>query len=64
MLSGIIGGLIAQGSDPFSAAVTGVYVHAAAGARIAQRLGDSGLLAGDLLLEIPLVMNVLRQGGL
>ncbi|MGA7912586.1 MAG: NAD(P)H-hydrate dehydratase [Candidatus Dormiibacterota bacterium] len=64
VLSGIIGGLIAQGSDPFEAAVTGVYIHAAAGRRISQRLGDSGLLASDLLLEIPLVMNVLRQGGL
>jgi NAD(P)H-hydrate epimerase len=64
VLSGIIGGLISQGSDPFEAAVTGVYVHAAAGSRIAQRLGDSGLLAGDLLPEIPLVMHVLRQGGL
>jgi NAD(P)H-hydrate epimerase len=64
VLSGIIGGLIAQGSDPFTAAVTGVYVHAASGRRIADRLGDSGLLAGDLLGEIPLVMNILRQGGL
>jgi hydroxyethylthiazole kinase-like uncharacterized protein yjeF len=64
VLAGIIGGLIAQGSDPFAAAVTGVYIHAAAGRRISQRLGDSGLLASDLLLEIPLVMNVLRQGGL
>jgi NAD(P)H-hydrate epimerase len=64
VLSGIIGGLIAQGSDPYAAAVTGVYIHAAAGRRIAQKLGDSGLLASDLLLEIPLVMNVLRQGGL
>lgn len=64
VLAGIIGGLIAQGSEPFSAAVTGVYVHAAAGRRIARRLGDSGLLASDLLLEIPLVMNALRQGGL
>ncbi len=64
VLSGIIGGLIAQGSDPFAAAVTGVYVHAAAGRRIAARLGDSGLLASDLLPEIPLVMNVLRVGGL
>jgi hydroxyethylthiazole kinase-like uncharacterized protein yjeF len=63
VLSGIIGGLIAQGSDPFVAAVTGVYVHASAGRRIAHRLGDSGLLAGDLLAEIPLVMNMLRQGG-
>ncbi len=64
VLSGIIGGLIAQGSDPYSAAVTGVYVHAAAGRRISARIGDSGLLAGDLLTEIPLVMNVLRIGGL
>jgi hydroxyethylthiazole kinase-like uncharacterized protein yjeF len=63
VLAGIIGGLIAQGSDPFVAAVTGVYVHASAGRRIAHRLGDSGLLAGDLLAEIPLVMNMLRQGG-
>ena len=64
VLAGIIGGLMAQASDPFSAAVTGVYIHAAAGRRISQRLGDSGLLASDLLPEIPLVMHVLRQGGL
>jgi NAD(P)H-hydrate repair Nnr-like enzyme with NAD(P)H-hydrate dehydratase domain len=63
VLSGIIGGLIAQGSEPFAAAVTGVYIHAAAGRSISQRLGDSGLLASDLLPEIPLVMKVLRQGG-
>jgi hydroxyethylthiazole kinase-like uncharacterized protein yjeF len=64
VLSGIIGGLIAQGSDPYVAAVTGVYVHAAAGKRIADHLGDSGLLASDLLIEIPLVMKAMRQGGL
>ncbi len=64
VLSGIIGGLVSQGSDVFTAAVTGVYIHAAAGRRISHRLGDSGLLAGDLLAEIPIVMNVLRQGGL
>jgi hydroxyethylthiazole kinase-like uncharacterized protein yjeF len=64
VLSGIIGGLIAQGSDPYTAAVTGVYIHASAGRHLSQQLGDSGLLASDLLAEIPLVMNVLRQGGL
>jgi NAD(P)H-hydrate epimerase len=64
VLSGIIGGLISQGSDPFTAAVTGVYIHAAAGRDIAERIGDSGLLASDLLPEIPRVMNLLRQGGL
>ncbi len=64
VLAGIIGALVAQGLDAFTAAVTGVYIHAAAGRRLAQKLGDSGLLAGDLLAEIPLVMNALRQGGL
>jgi len=64
VLSGIIGGLLAQGSNPYEAAVTGVYIHAAAGRRLSHRLGESGLLASDLLLEIPLVMKVLRQGGL
>jgi NAD(P)H-hydrate epimerase len=64
VLSGIIGGLMAQGSPPYEAAVTGVYIHAAAGRRLSRRFGESGLLASDLLLEIPVVMNVLRQGGL
>jgi ADP-dependent NAD(P)H-hydrate dehydratase / NAD(P)H-hydrate epimerase len=64
VLSGIIGGLLAQKLDPFAAAVTGVYVHAEAGRRVAARLGDSGLLASDLLPEIPAVMQILRAGGL
>jgi hydroxyethylthiazole kinase-like uncharacterized protein yjeF len=64
VLAGVIAGLMAQGLEPFEAAVTGVYVHAEAGRRIASRLGDSGLLASDLLLEVPLVMQLLRKGGL
>jgi len=64
VLAGVIGGLLAQGCDPFTAAVTGVYVHAEAGRAVAERLGDSGLLASDLLLEIPPVMDQLRRGGL
>jgi hydroxyethylthiazole kinase-like uncharacterized protein yjeF len=61
VLAGVVAGLVAQGSEPFEAAVTGVYVHAEAGRRIAGRLGDSGLLASDLLLEVPLVMQALRR---
>jgi hydroxyethylthiazole kinase-like uncharacterized protein yjeF len=64
VLAGIIGGLLAQGCDPFTAAVTGVYVHAEAGRVVAERLGESGLLASDLLIEIPPVMEELRRGGL
>jgi hydroxyethylthiazole kinase-like uncharacterized protein yjeF len=64
VLSGVIAGLLAQGLEPFEAAVSGVYVHAEAGRRVSARLGDSGLLASDLLPELPQVMEVLRRGGL
>lgn len=64
VLGGVVTGLLAQGLAPFEAAVSGVYVHAEAGRRLTARLGDSGLLASDLLPEIPQVMNLLRRGGL
>ena len=62
VLGGLIAGFIAQGLNPFTAAVAGVYVHGAAGRRIAARLGDAGLLASDLLEEIPVVQKLLREG--
>jgi NAD(P)H-hydrate epimerase len=63
VLGGVIAGLLAQGLTPYQAAVTGVFVHAEAGRRISQRLGTSGLLASDLLLEIPFAMKSLRSEG-
>ena len=62
VLGGLIAGLIAQGLDPYTAAVSGVYVHGEAGRRVASRLGDAGLLASDLLDEIPVVQKLLREG--
>jgi hydroxyethylthiazole kinase-like uncharacterized protein yjeF len=61
VLAGMIAGLVSQGSDPYTAAVTGVYVHAEAGLRLQARLGPAGLLASDLLPELPLVMRDLRR---
>lgn len=61
VLAGLIGALLAQGTEPFAAAVTGVYVHAAAG-RAAAR-GTSGLVASELLPAIPVVMQRLRERG-
>jgi hydroxyethylthiazole kinase-like uncharacterized protein yjeF len=63
VLGGVIAGLLAQGLAPYPAAVSGVYVHAEAGRRISARLGSSGLLASDLLPEVPLVMSALRRQG-
>ncbi len=58
VLSGVIGGLLAQRLNPFDAASLGVYLHGLAGERLARRMGPDGLLAGDLL---PMFPKVLRQ---
>ena len=52
-VAGILGALLGQGLPPFDAAVLGVFVHGAAGDRVAARQGEVGLLAGDLLAELP-----------
>ncbi|MCX7749018.1 MAG: NAD(P)H-hydrate dehydratase [Clostridia bacterium] len=57
VLTGIIAGLMGQGVDPFQAAVLGVYLHGAAGDCAASKLGEHGLIAGDLIPEIPYVMK-------
>lgn len=61
VLSGAIGGLLAQGLAPFDAASVGVYLHALAGFRVSARLGDAGTLAGDLLPELPLAIKQLKR---
>ena len=55
VLSGTIGGLLAQGLAPFEAARLGVYLHGLAGELVRERLGDAGLLAGDLPDALPVV---------
>jgi NAD(P)H-hydrate epimerase len=52
VLAGTIGALLAQGLPPYDAARLGVYLHGAAGDVLRDRLGDAGLLAGDLPIEI------------
>jgi NAD(P)H-hydrate epimerase len=63
VLGGLVAGLLAQGADPYTAAVTGVYVHGEAGRRLQGRLGPAGLLASELLPELPLVMKLMREAG-
>ena len=62
VLSGIIGGLLAQGLEPYAAAAAGVYLHGAAGERWRSEHGNSGLLAGDLLPLIPRITEQVRAG--
>ncbi len=53
VLSGLLGGLLAQGYDPFAAACAAVYVHGRAGDLSAWRRCQVSLTAGDLIEELP-----------
>ena len=54
VLSGIVGGLLAQRVDAFEAAVAGAFVNGAAGDFVVSELGYH-MLASDLLKWIPLI---------
>jgi len=53
VLSGVIGALLAKRMDPFQAASAGVLIHARAGRRAADRLGGEGVIARDVIEELP-----------
>jgi NAD(P)H-hydrate epimerase len=48
VLGGIITGLLAQGMEPYDAAVLGGFLHGAAGQLARDYWGDAGLLASEL----------------
>jgi len=56
-LAGVVAGLIARGASPLTAALWAVFLHGAAGNRLARRVGRVGYLARELLDEIPAVMQ-------
>ena len=62
VLAGTTAGLLAQGMAPYDAACAAVYLHALAGLRVHAHLGDAGLLAGDLLAELPLARQDVQGG--
>lgn len=57
VLSGIIGGLIAQGLDLKEAAIFGVDLHALAGDLVAKKQGEIGIIPQDLFEYILLIIN-------
>ncbi len=58
VLSGVIGGYLAQGLAPAAAAMAGTCLHSLAGDRGARALGERSLLATDLLEHL---MALLRE---
>lgn len=57
VLTGIIGSFFAQGYAPQEAAMYGMYLHGLAGDHAVLRLGNRGLLASDLMDELPKTLS-------
>ncbi len=62
VLAGCIAGLLSQGVSPENSAVLGVYLHGMTGETVCNRFGDTGMVASDLMPEVPLAMRALREG--
>jgi NAD(P)H-hydrate epimerase len=57
VLTGMIGSLLAQGYTASQAACLGVYLHGLAGDLAAKEKGEMGMIAGDLIEQIPVAIN-------
>lgn len=57
VLSGIILSLLGQGLKPIQAAAAGAWLHGAAGDLAAEKLGEYGMLPGDLVEELPRLLQ-------
>ncbi len=63
VLTGIIGGLLAQGLADFASASCGVYLHGLAAEVIAARHGATGRLAWEVAEAVPEAINRLQASG-
>ena len=58
-LAGAIAALLARGAHPQQAACWGVWLHAQAGQRLAERQGSIGFLARELSAEFPALLTAM-----
>ncbi len=61
VLSGLIGALLSQGSQPTQAARAGVFLHGEAGLRLAQTRGRAGILATEVADAVVEVQEEVRR---
>jgi NAD(P)H-hydrate epimerase len=59
VLTGMIGSMLAQKMPPLSAAVCGVFIHGLAGDLAVEKLGEAGLMAGDILEFVPTAIRTM-----
>lgn len=54
VLGGVVGALLARGTEPFVACAAAVRLHARAAALAAEELGTEGMVASDVIASLPL----------
>ncbi len=62
VLTGLIGALLAQGVEPFSAAALAAWLHGRAAELVAEGQGTAGMAASDLLNQLPVARRELNEG--
>lgn len=62
VLTGMVGGFLAQGFPPLEAAKLGVYLHGLVGDFVAHQRGPRGLVATDVIEQTPPVLQALACG--
>ena len=62
VLTGLIGGFLVQGLGPGEALQAGVYLHGLAGDLARDLRGEAGMIAGDLLEQIPEAIRRVTRG--
>ena len=62
VLAGVIAGLVSQGLSLADAAALGVFLHGSAAERVRSELGDTGMVASDLLPALPRAIDAIRAG--
>lgn len=61
ILTGIICSFLGQGYPPFIATRLGAYIHGLAGDLAAEKLGEDGMIASDIIANLPLVLKMLHE---
>ncbi|MDH5626126.1 MAG: NAD(P)H-hydrate dehydratase, partial [Nitrospira sp.] len=61
VLTGMMVGLLAQGVPAWEAACAATYLHGSAGDLAAQQLGQAGMLASDLIAQIPHALQAITS---
>ena len=62
VLTGVIGGFLAQGYDPADACILGVFAHGFAGDIIARKKGEAGIIASDIAEILPETLREILNG--